>query len=260
MNSKMLVGAFALVALAGAAQARPLLYPPSASDTVLNGTSSVDDTTYNPAFPLAGFPLYGVPQTGVFAVNNNGWVSFTGAFGNTWSTYSNVAFPMTSSAGGMIAPMWDDLYMTSPGTGVSSQSVRVRTVDAGTYVVTWAHEEYFLNTSPDITFQLILYGTGNGAGLANGTIIFCYDIMIPGTGTPSFTAGANKGDGSTFSSLDGYGGGIQGATTMAALQNTGWTLTPNGQGSYTVTQGKLPAPSSLALLALGGLVAGRRRR
>ena len=83
-----------------------------------------------------------------------------------------------------------------------------------------------------------------GAGSENGGAIGSFTLVIDGAGTVDFQLTA----GSPFS-LEG----VDAAT--GATQNDGGNIS---LGSASITA--VPAPSAMALLGLGGIVAGRRRR
>lgn len=252
------------------------MYAPSVTDTLLTATGATDDTTWAPSFGLSGFTVYGTPVTpSNFIVNNNGFVSFGGGTiststtsGSGWggaNNYTNLAMPFSSTAPGvaMIAPMWDDLYETAPGVlNATDQSVRVANPGTGIMTVTWQGEEAFLNATPNLNFQLVMFGTGNSFGTVAGTFTFCYDAENPGTATFSPTVGVNKGDGLTFNSFAlGGNGAVGNNATITGLANTRWTFTPNGTGGYNVTPGSpVPEPASMSALAIGALALLRRRK
>jgi hypothetical protein len=84
-----------------------------------------------------------------------------------------------------------------------------------------------------------------GAGSENGGAIGSFTVVIDAAGTANFDLTA----GSPFT-LEGVD------ATTGATQNDGGNIS---LGSASVTA-IVPAPSAMALLGLGGLVAGRRRR
>lgn len=262
---KLRLSMMALIAACAVASQAQWLYAPAASDSILTPASgNTDDTTFTPggaaAFDLVGFSVFGAAVTpSNFRVNNNGFVWFGGATlpypGSSWV---NGAMPFVSSSP-MIAPIWDDHYLTGTGTGVSSKSVRVAKPSTGVYVVTWQGEEAFLNTSPDLNFQVIMYGDGQNQR-PTGTIIFCYNTMTTGTYAYDSTVGLNKGDGSTAIGIPSYGLGLGNPTKVAGLAMSCHSFVPNGQGGYTYYPGAVPEPASMAVLGLGALALIRRRR
>ena len=263
----------ALIVLSGmavsAANAQ-LLFAPSVTDTVISPASgNVDDTSYTPggaaAFNLSGFTLFGASVTASnFRVDNNGYVSFrgTGNAAASSSNWVNQALPFTAGTAGtaMISPFHDDLFITGAGTTLTSKSVRVATPDAGTYVITFQGFEAFLNTTPDLNFQIIMYGAGNSVGAVPGTITFAYGTMVVGTNSFSPSIGLNAGNGIDSNTIPGIGGAIGNNATAGLLAGTQHSFIPNSNNGYTYQAGSVPTPAAAALLGLGGLMAARRRR
>ncbi|MFM9997027.1 MAG: PEP-CTERM sorting domain-containing protein [Phycisphaerales bacterium] len=98
-------------------------------------------------------------------------------------------------------------------------------------------------------------GTGFGPPLATAPTT---NPVLLWTGT--WTASAASGVGAMNLTASALNGGLvhiwlQGGTVGAFASEDAWGVT-NGQGTFSV----IPAPASLALLGLGGLVAARRRR
>lgn len=258
----------ALIVLSGmaatAANAQ-LLFAPSITDIVLTPNSgNIDDTTYAPAFTLTGFTLFGAAVTPAnFRVNNNGWMAFQGAGnangGNSWI---NAAIPFSSSTAGtaMIAPFFDDLFISGASTALAGKSLRISSPDAGTMVITFQGYESFLNTSPDLNFQAILYGVGNSVGAIPGTITFAYASMLVGTAAFTPSVGLNAGNGIGNAVIPGIGGAIGNNLTAGLLAATQHSFIPNGNDGYRYQAGSIPTPAAAALLGLGGLMAARRRR
>lgn len=262
----------ALIVLSGMAASAAnaqLLFAPSVTDTVISpGSGNQDDNNYTPAgaaaFNLSGFTLFGASVTAAnFRVDNNGYVSFRGT-GNaaSGSNWVNSALPFTAGTAGtaMIAAFHDDLFITGSGTTLTSKSVRVATPDAGTYVITFQGFEAFLNTTPDLNFQIILYGAGNGVGAIPGTITFAYGTMVVGTNSFSPSVGLNAGNGTDSNTIPGIGGAIGNNATAGLLAGTQHSFIPDSNRGYTYQAGSIPTPAAAALLGLGGLMAARRRR
>ena len=265
MKMRLFTSAIIAAGIVGAANAQ-LLYAPTAGDHIVTAaTGNFDDTFYNPASPgnfdLVGFTMFGSAVTAAnMRCTVNGNISFGATAtsnGYTGSSWVNVPLGWTSSTANtsMIAPFYDDLYFTGVGTTATSKSIRVQKPAAGIYVMTWQGAETFLNTSPDLNFQAIMYGDGNGM-TASGTITFCYGTMAPGTATLTATVGLNSGSGAFAATPLGSGADITGAM----VENSCHTFTPDGQGGYTYRAGVVPEPASMTALGLGALAMLRRRR
>jgi hypothetical protein len=272
------IGAIALLATGAVAANAQFMFPTANTDGIVNSTGNVDDTTYILStgaflFHLNGFSLFGnsVASGSTLRINNNGWFQFgstTNAYTGTTYNSADTGLPFTSLTAGnaMIAPLWDDLYLTgaTASPGLAGKSIRVAKPDAGTYVITYQGEEFFLNTAPDLNFQVCMFGTGNGMGFAPGTIVFCYATMNnAGTGGSSngATIGLNKGDGATFATLPAVVNGSNGKLAMTdytSLTNRCYYFSPNGNGGYVT--GVVPEPATMIALGTGLALVVRRRR
>ncbi len=71
-----------------------------------------DDVNSGPLPIGFTFPFYGTPFT-TFNVSSNGFISFT----STMTSYSNKTLPNTAAPMDLIAPFWDDLNLTTAGSG-----------------------------------------------------------------------------------------------------------------------------------------------
>lgn len=272
------LGAIALLATGAVAANAQFMFPTANTDGIVNGTGNIDDTTYilstgSFLFHLNGFSLFGtsVASGSTLRINNNGWFQF----GNTTNAYTGLTYnsadqgmPFTSSTAGnaMVAPLWDDLYLTgaTAAPGLTGKSIRVAKPDAGTYVITYQGEEFFQNTAPDLNFQVAMFGTGNGMGFAPGTIVFCYALMnnaaAGGSGNGA-TIGLNKGDGVAFATLPSVVNPTNGKLAIAdypSLTNHCYYFSPNGNGGYVT--GVVPEPATMIALGTGLALVVRRRR
>lgn len=155
--------------------------------------------------------LYGQTYNQIF-INNNGNVTFNSSMG----TFSATAFPSNGDA--IVAPFWGDVD-TRNGLGqvlykITPSAVYVNWVDVG---------YYSMHGDLRNTFQLVLTD-GADPAIEGGNVAFCYKDMAWTTGDASSgvngfggvpaTAGANKGDGTSFfliSRFDHAGSDFDGA-------------------------------------------------
>lgn len=270
VQNRIVCAAGALVTLAGSAMAGPsalgLLVPFDSNDTTGWTQSMNPNDDGSSALIQLGFDFcfYEVNRPSLY-INNNGNVSFSGPIG----TFTATGFP--AAGFDMIAPFWADVD-TRNTTNADTNLVWHRTVagSAGSiFVVTWdSVGVYNRNNSLRNTFQLLLAANANefGAGL---NAAFSYGDMNWTTGTASggfggvaATVGINNGDGVRFDQIGRfdqpgmfYGGG--GANPPAT---SGVDYLDGRDYFFDACQGIIPAPSSLALLGMGGLIVGRRRR
>lgn len=140
------------------------------------------------------------------------------------NSFGNSALPVAGTAG--YYPYWDDLYNVTIG-NIYAANLGDRTV------IEWFNVQQFPGVN-NATFELQIFngGTGPGGALAQ----FLYQSI----------SGFGNGASATI--------GAQNATSFAQ-----WSFnTASIQDGSVISI--VPAPASLALLGLGGLVAGRRRR
>lgn len=155
--------------------------------------------------------LYGQTYNQIY-INNNGNVTFDSPMG----TFSATAFP--STGGAIVAPFWGDVD-TRNGLG----QVLYKITPTAVYV-NWVDVGYFsIHGDKRNTFQLILTD-GADPAIEGGNVAFCYKDMAWTTGDASSgtngfggvpaTAGANKGDGTSYfliSRFDHAGSDFDGA-------------------------------------------------
>ncbi|MFO0830536.1 MAG: proprotein convertase P-domain-containing protein [Phycisphaerales bacterium] len=170
----------------------------SATGTLLATVSSCDDCTENVGLPFT-FTHLGNAYTSV-DVSSNGNLQFS----NPSTAYVNAAIPNTGVPNDMLAPLWDDLYPVGAGDiyflDDSTANHRV--------VISWQGVAAFANTTPDNTFQVILYENGNAE--------FRYGTILPEAPAGDYTIG--------YENIDGTDGGSIDASTLGG-GNTGLTLT-----------------------------------
>jgi len=267
---KNTVSAAVILFACGSAFADPsalnLHFPFNSADTT-GWTQSMarndDGSTGSIALPFT-FCFYEQDQTALF-INNNGNLTFGSSFGG----FTPTGFP-TGLA--MIAPFWADVD-TRNATGADTNLVWHKFVDLDgdnaddTLVVTWDGVGSFPSNNSEVnTFQVAISGIRNAFGGPNGigglNALFSFGDMNWTVGTASggaaATVGINAGNGIDFSQIgrfDHDGTDYNDPNTPAGVQFL------NGQTyRFDACAGEVPAPGALALLGLGGLVAGRRRR
>jgi hypothetical protein len=158
-------------------------YTPLTSSYALLSAGTFDDGYYN-SIPIGfTFRYCGVDYTTVSA-STNGWMTLGQNITN--STTSN-----SLTSGGnrpVLAPLWDDLDVSSGGVRYSTTGVSPNRV----FIVEWKNVKWFYNaTAASVSFQVKLYE-------ASGNIDFVYNQEGGGV---SSSAGASLGitDGSTGS-------------------------------------------------------------
>lgn len=178
----------------------------------------------------------------------------------------------TSGNGGgvrqFIAPLWDDYLPVSGGT---TSSVRWQLV-GNDLIVQWNREDAFAASgSGDVTFQAIFRG---GVTFASGMSLvdFVYQDTVfqpsqyQNDGGSATIGYKNWGLNANANDVEyGIGGGGTSSTSDPAFNGlgmqpkvSGWVTGENPNLTHSVSI--VPAPGAVALLGLGGLVAGRRRR
>ncbi len=191
-----------------------------------------DGSTAQKTIPFT-FCLYGNSYTSLY-INNNGNVSFTGAYG----TYTPVGFP--SSAYVMVAPFWADVETTAPTSGLVYYKITPHYM-----IVQWDSVGYYNNHADKRnSFQVIITDGTDPILPAGNNIAFCYGSMEWTTGDASSgvngfdgnpaepaTVGVNKGDGVTDYQLGEFG--IPGVSyTGAYLPNINGVSWLNYQSLY----------------------------
>jgi hypothetical protein len=230
-----------------------------------------DDGSSGPISLGFEFYFYERPFTSV-AINNNGNLTFDSGFGG----FTPSGFPVNRK---MIAPFWADVDTRSL-VGVDASNTNLvwhRFVDLNgdsaidTLVVTWDGVGVFpSNNTERNTFQVAISGIRNAFGGPNGlgglNAAFSYGDMNWSVGSASggaaATVGINEGVGALrfdqigrFSGrgTDYNGNGLDG-------QTSGTDYLDGRDYFFDAAAGIVPAPSAAALLGLGALAAGRRRR
>ncbi len=263
--------AMALTVLAGASSAAladpsalSLLFPFNSNDTT-GWTQSMgrndDGSSANIALGF-DFCFYQEHRNNLW-INNNGNLTFNSPL----SSFTPSGFPIGTP---MIAPFWADVDTRNP-TDADTNLVWHRTFGAPgnqVFVVTWDSVGWYSGQNGQRnTFQVAIAENENHFG-PNLNIAFSYGRMDWTTGQASgggpfggaaATVGANQGDGIRFSQLgrfDQPGTAYDGAFG----NNDGVDFLEYRTFFFNGCDGDVPAPGVLALVGLGGLVAGRRRR
>jgi MYXO-CTERM domain-containing protein len=161
---------------------------------------------------------------GALRVSSNGNVQA----GTTNSAFSNVALPAAGFTNAMF-PYWDDMRTDNTGGDVFAQNLADRTI------IQWNNIGTFAGGSGTGTFQVQIFNGSSG--------ILAQFIYVD----VEFGGAADFGGSATI--------GVQTPAAFAQWSFNQPDAVRNGT-ILTVT----PAPSALALLGLGGLVASRRRR
>lgn len=178
----------------------------------------------------------------------------------------------TSGNGGgvrqFIAPLWDDYVPVSGGT---TSSVRWQVI-GNDLVIQWNREDAFAASgSGDVTFEAIFRG-GVAFGSGQSFVDFVYQDTVfqanqyQNDGGSATIGYKNWGLNANANDVEyGIGGGGTSSTSDPAFGGLG--MQPKVSGWVTGSDPNLthsvsivPAPGAVALLGLGGLVAGRRRR
>ncbi|MFZ4574739.1 MAG: nidogen-like domain-containing protein [Phycisphaerales bacterium] len=222
------------------------------------------------------FCFYEQNKSAVY-INNNGNISFSSPFGSFTST----GFPVSNFD--MVAPFWADVDTRSTA-GVDASNTNLvwhKFVDmngdsaADTLVVTWDGVGYFSNNNRHTnTFQVAISGIRNAFGGPNGigglNAAFSYGNMdwttggasggdADGLGGTPATVGINEGSGQNrfdqIGRFDHRGSDYNGNTLASGVDHL-----DNRDVFFDACAGVVPAPGALALMGLGGIAAGRRRR
>lgn len=295
--TKMTSGILAVVGLAMAANAAitiqasnvPFIDISTTGTTI--GSISDDSETTIPGASLAGYGGNLLVAGGMsIRIGNNGAMlwgnsatdTFTGADQvgyynsgplNSAGATSIAAMPAANTAPGgngaglrqFFAVLWDDnTPSTAQGTNIRYQ------VLAGDLIVQWSNEDHFAAAGAGyITYQAIFRGNVAPGG---SLVDFVYQDTL-------YQAGQFQNDGGSASigyknwGLNGFGNDVEYGTGGGGTSATsdpafgaagmepkvgGWAAAGNAALTHSVSI--VPAPGALALLGLGGLVAGRRRR
>jgi hypothetical protein len=251
-------------------------------DISVSGTSVgaiSDDSEFN--VTATGFAGNGLLAGNLLRVGNNGgviWnpgtatdVGYINASQFGGSPLATMAAANTTDKGNgngtaqFLAVLWDD------NTPLNATSSCKWQVIGGDLIVQWSNEDHFAASGTGtVTYEMIVHG---GVSIASGASLvdFVYQDTLysanqyqndGGSATIGYknwgvNAGANDVEYGT-----GGGTNINGEAAFndPSMQPKigGWASSANGNLTHSVSI--VPAPSSLALLGLGGLLAGRRRR
>ncbi|MEC4005922.1 GEVED domain-containing protein, partial [Flavobacterium sp. SUN052] len=220
------------------------------SGTGLTGFTSLDDSSSSATNIGFNFFYKGTTFT-QFVANTNG---FLGLGTSTSSSYTNGLGTGTN----IIAPYWDDLYVTGGGSTASISNFikyqlngvapnRVLTVE-------WIGMEQFLNAGPNINFQVKLYETTNRIEIVHGQMqtfdgstgtgsAYSYSVGLAGpSGTGTFRTLALVGENSnSFSSTDPATLSIPPACNVTYTFDTAVAYTGSTTFTYVVPSNDNPA-------------------
>lgn len=121
--------------------------------------SSGDDVNYGPFTLGFNFPYYGNTYSSL-RICINGWISFT----STLSTFSRIALPSSSAPENIIAPFWDDLYMSA------GSKIYYQTDNSGTAIIMFKDVARYSSSTDRLTFEVILK--------SDGRIYFMYNSLV----------------------------------------------------------------------------------
>ncbi|MDH3973937.1 MAG: RHS domain-containing protein [Deltaproteobacteria bacterium] len=149
----------------------------SATGTV--AISSCDDCSEN--VPIGfNFIYYGNTFSSI-NINSNGSLSLDGSF----NQYSNRPVPNSAFPNNIIAPFWDDLYISSPALVHYQTS---GTAPNRIFTVQWSQARFYNPRAASLTFQALFH--------ENGNILFQYNSMSGGAWNGgSATIGIENSDG-----------------------------------------------------------------
>jgi hypothetical protein len=199
-------------------------------DAYFSWTSAVG----NPAFPAGtigactnGFMVAGLTSAGSPFTNN--------AIGAT-----GVPAGMSTGAAAILCPLWDDLQnTTNPTSFIYRQEI------GGVLYVQWNNYGHYSSVAGnEVTFQVQIFNNAPGGVYAQ----FLY---------PDATFGGTYGADGGASATIGYVGPSNGTDPTYNNVQYSFNTTAIQDGSVLTL---VPAPSSFALIGIGGLLAGRRRR
>lgn len=285
----LLVAGLALAVAAGAANAQLSFTPSSVPFVDISGTgTSVGAISDDSEFTVTGAALTGagwfgnsiMPGGVSLRVGNNGGVLIGNSGTDTFASatdvgYINAAGPTnpfatmaasnTSDLGNgnnlraFLAVLWDDNF---PGTGASTKWQ----VIGGNLIIQWTNEDHFnAQGTGVVTYEMIAHSSGPSL------VDFVYQDTVysasqyqndGGSATIGYknwnlVAGANDAEYGTGGGTNSLSDPAFGGTNM---QPKVGGYVENGNSALPHSVSLIPAPGSLALLALGGLLANRRRR
>lgn len=174
-------------------------------------------------------------------LNNNNVLAFATQVQGGGTATANDEMIFTAPVGGtpqMIAREGD------PVPGLSGVNFGSGIINASGLILNNLNEVAFVNVLSDGTTGLFTWDPALGLSMVLHTT---QSGVVPGLGTITSIQYSNGGNGDGGSS---------------SLSDTGWLTFGVGDssGAYAIVRTQVPAPASLALLGLGGLVAARRRR
>ncbi|MEA2553691.1 MAG: hypothetical protein QOJ65_1867 [Fimbriimonadaceae bacterium] len=201
------------------------------------------------------YNFYGTSHNGI-DVSTNGNLNFTGNAG-----FANVGFP-SSSAGAMIAPLWDDFTLLTGARVIENKG-------NGYFAVTWRNVATWWDPNVRHTFQAVLFNKDRSLGgfdFHAGDIAFAYGPMGDHLNfDDSATVGVNAGDGS-------HDTGLPSGATLIDSEHIA-DLHPdkrdfilyryNGSDydvSYEHSEFVVPEPETMAILGLATLALWKRGR
>jgi hypothetical protein len=209
---------------------------------------SGDDTGHNIVTTIGNVAF---PAGNVRISNNGNAHAFGAGTPGAGTGFTNAAIPLpgpghastfSTAAVGVMMAMWDDIIPTAAAdSGIWWQQT------SDTLIIQWHDQDSFgASGSGTIRFQLKVFNTGSGAALAQ----FIYDDVVFNDSTAP--GNPNLGGSSTI----GYS---TQSPAAPGLNNVQWSFNTQSIQNGTVLT-VVPAPGAVALLGLGGLIAGRRNR
>jgi subtilisin family serine protease len=149
-------------------------------DATAGGTNTgvrADDASVTVALPFS-FPFFEGSYTTV-KISTNGYLVFGGGDATAWT---NVRLPSSAQPNGIVAPLWDDLRLTTRG------AIWYRTVGTAPnrrFVVSWIGAPHYYDVG-DSTFQAILEE-------GSGDVVFQYQDVDFGDSFSDYGASATVG-------------------------------------------------------------------
>jgi MYXO-CTERM domain-containing protein len=296
---KKIVGILAVAGMAWSAHAQIGIVPSNVPfvDISVTGTSigSIsDDSETTVAGASHGWAGNGLLAGGMsFRVGNNGGIIWGNSATDTFTGATDVGYynagpnhagstsiatmgPLNTSDSGngggvrqFLAVLWDDNFPST--SSVPPTNIRWQVI-GNDLIVQWTNEDHFAAQGAGfITYEMIAHGgvsIGSGASLVD----FVYQDTLyqasqyQNDGGSAAIGYKNWGLNGGANDVEyGIGGGGTGSTSDPAFGDAsmqpkvgGWVASANAALPHSVSI--VPAPGALALLGLGGLAAGRRRR